>query len=370
MKKIISCFLNSIFSLFKINNKKIIFQTGRGMIDGNPKAIYDYMKENNKDYKLIWLVTKDTNTSKLDEKHYTNHSLMGLYHLATAKYWIRSESLGSILKKRKEQVYIQTWHGYGTMKKMGYDVNNAKERPPLDHVKEWDYLITNDQVSEDIMLSSTGYNKELAQIGTPRTDSILKNVQDDKFIKNLKKELHIPKNKKVILYAPTFRDEQLDMENVDLKIDALSNLKDYIILTRVHPLIRHKINKTNNKNFIDVSLYPDVNELLVITDILITDYCSIVFEYALLERPMIFYGYDYQEYLNTRGLYNEYPEDFPGDMVDTDEQLVEIINNIEKYKRKTSKQIKEMNKKYNLLNNGQVCKKFVEMLEEGYFNKK
>lgn len=368
MKKMVSKILNMIFRLFKIDNKKIIFQSGRGMIDGNPRALYDYMKKNKTDYKLIWLVTKDTNVSKLDGVYYNSNSLIGLYHLATAKYWIRSESLGSIIKKRKGQVYIQTWHGHGAMKKMGYDVTNEKNMPPLEHTKEWDYLLTNDPLDEQITLSSTGYRGNVLQFGTPLTDTILSNAKDEKFAERLKKELKIPKGKKVVLYAPTFRDNQLNMEYVDLQIDALSKLKDVVILVRVHPLIRNKLDtKKFNKNFINVCSYPDSSDLLTITDLLISDYSSIIYEFGILNRPIVFYTYDLEEYTKDRGLYIKFPDDLPGDMVSTEEGLFNIIDNIEKYKKQTNKKLKEFNKKYNMHNNGKVCKKFVELLDNNYF---
>lgn len=370
-KEIISTILNLFFRLYKIDSKKIVFQSGRGMIDGNPKAIYEYINKNNaKNYKLIWLVTKDTNTSKLEGIYYNSNSIKGLYHLATAKYWIRSESLGSVIKKRKGQVYIQTWHGHGAMKKMGYDVNNEKNRPPLEHTKEWDHLLTNGPIEEMIMKSSTGYKGNIIQIGAPLTDIILKNANDNKFIKNLKKELKIPKNKKVILYAPTFRDKQLDMEKINLKIDALKNAKDAVILVRVHPLIRNKIDAKNfGKNFINVCFYPDVSDLLAVTDILISDYSSIIYQFSVLNRPIMFYTYDLDEYTKDRGFYINFPEDLPGEAVNTDEELLKLINNIDKYKKKISKKLNDFNRKYNANNDGKVCEKFTELLITGYFDK-
>lgn len=368
MKKMISKIINSIFKLFKIDNKKIVFQSGRGMIDGNPRALFEYMKKNNSDYKLIWLVTKDTNILTLEGNYYNSNSLRGLYHLATAKYWIRSESLGSIIEKRNEQVYIQTWHGHGAMKKMGYDVTNDRNVCPLEHTKEWDYLLTNDPLDEKIMLSSTGYKGNILQIGTPLTDSILSKAKNDKFIKKLKKQLKIPNDKKVVLYAPTFRDNQLNKEYVDLQIDALSKLKNIVVLVRVHPLIRNKIDRKKfNENFINVCSYPDASDLLIITDLLISDYSSIIYEFGILNRPIVFYTYDLQEYIKDRGLYINFPEDLPGDMVNTEEELFNVVNNIEKYEKKNRKKLKEFNKKYNMHNKGNVCKKFVDLLNNGYF---
>lgn len=182
MKKIITKFINIFFNLFRVNKNKILFECGRGMVDGSPRAIYNYIKNNNMNYKLVWIVNNNTDPSNLKgAKYYYPHSFGALYSRATAKYWIKSESIGSIIKKRRNQIYIQTFHGHGAMKKMGYDVTKEKNRVPLEHTKEWDYLLTNDPLDQKILLSSTGYNNKTLMIGTPLTDYIYEKSKDKVF---------------------------------------------------------------------------------------------------------------------------------------------------------------------------------------------
>lgn len=369
MKKLLKCIINLFFKIFKIKNNKILFECGRGMIDGSPKALYDYIKENCPKYKLMWIVSKDTDISSIPKQDYCyNTSLKSFFERATSKYWIKSESIGSAIKKRKNQVYIQAWHGHGALKKMEYDITGEKPTEPLEHVKEWDYLLTNDPIDESMMLTSTGYKKELVMIGTPLTDYVLKHSKNEEFKNRLKEKLKIENNKPIILYAPTFRDEDLNKEQVDLKINMLSNLKDYNILIRLHPLIRNKVPQEiwNNKSFINGCKYPDATDLLCITDILISDYSSIIYEYSILEKPIIFYAYDLEKYQKSRGFYIKYPEDLPGDVVYTEKELYKNLKNLNK-KSYNKEKIKKFNKKFNYLNNGNVCKKFVELLEKGYF---
>ena len=107
MRKLIAFFLNSFFRLFRIQ-EKIVFETGRGLIDGNPKAVYDYLVSNYSDrFKLIWLIDKETDVSSLRKEDCVYYkTLKSYYHLATAHYWIRSQSLGSLIKKRKGQTFL------------------------------------------------------------------------------------------------------------------------------------------------------------------------------------------------------------------------------------------------------------------------
>lgn len=372
MKNTISEIINSVFKLFKVQNNKIMFECGRGMVDGSPKAIYDYIKENcSKKYKLIWIVNKDADTSLLDKKDFCfNRTLKSYYVRATAKYWIKSESIGSILKKKKGQIYIQAWHGHGALKKMGNDVTGQKNAKPMEHIKEWDYLLTNDPIDEKMMLTSTGYKEKCLMIGTPLTDYVIKNSQNKEFKKNLREKIGIYNNKSIILYAPTFRDEDLNEKVIDLNIEKLNDLKDYNVILRLHPLIRNKVPKDfweSNQNFINGCKYPNVTDLLCITDLLISDYSSIIYEFSVLEKPIIFYAYDLEKYEKSRGFYIKYPEELPGPVAYTEKELYQLVLNSKNKKTENIEKIRKFNQKYNYLNDGNVCKKFLELLEKGYF---
>ena len=234
MKKIISKFLNFILRFFKIRSNRIVFEAGRGLIDGNAYAIYDYIKNNYSDkFETIWLVNKDTDVSLLHNRDYVYYkTLKSYYYLATAHYWIRNQSLGSLIKKRNGQIYIQLWHGNGGMKHMGYDVNNDKFRPEVEHVREWDYYIANDELDAKKIVSATGFTGKVEILGMACFDTTLKLVNNKFFKEKLLKKLKIDKkewNKDIILYAPTFRDFDLEKEIINIPIEKLSTLKDKLI---------------------------------------------------------------------------------------------------------------------------------------------
>jgi len=247
MKETIKKILNFIFKFFKVDNNKILFQSGRKLIDGNPKALYCYIKEIcPNDFKTVWIVEKGTNVDSIPKKEYAySNTLKALFFQSTAKYWIRSQSLGSILKKKKNQIYIQTWHGQGALKKMGYDIGNQTVKTPLSHVKEWDYFVAPDILAKNKIISSTGYNGKAIVLGAASTDELLKINQNIERKNYIKKVLGIKPedfNKKIIFYAPTFREKDLEKEIIDLKINSLSKLQDTIVLVRLHPLIKEKVN--------------------------------------------------------------------------------------------------------------------------------
>lgn len=373
MKKKLSIILNFLFKIFPIKNK-IVFECGRGLIDGNPKSVYEYMKEiKQKKYKLIWLVEKGTDVSMLDKKDYIYYkNPRAYYHLATAKYWIRSQSLGSIIKKRKGQIYIQLWHGNGALKKMGYDVTNDSKRIPMEHVKDWDYYIASDDLDAECIKTSTGFKKNIEVLGMACMDSTLELEKDANKKQKILKQLGVTnKNKKIILYAPTFRDFDLDENNViDIPIKKLAELNEYIILIRLHPLVRNKIdnNLFKNSNFINACNYPDASDLLPISDVLITDYSSIFYQYSPLNKPIVFYPYDYDKYKKLRGgFYIDYEKDLPGPICKTEKELYTTIKNIDEVYRKYEPMLKKFNKKYSKLSDGMACKRFVDKLMNDEF---
>lgn len=373
MKKILSIILNYLFKLFPIKNK-IIFESGRGLIDGSPKAIYKYMKDTKQDkYKLIWLIERGTDISMIDQKDYAYYkTIKAYYHLATAKYWIRSQSIGNIIKKRKGQVYIQLWHGNGALKKMGYDVTEKSQRIPMEHVKEWDYYIASDELDAQAIKTSTGFDKNIEILGMACVDDTLK-INNNKLLKKeILKKLGISDNeKKIILYAPTFRDFDLDKnKEIDIPIKQLANLRDYLILIRLHPLVRDKINKDifKNSNFINACNYPDASDLLPISDILITDYSSLLYQYAPLYRPIVFYPYDYDEYKRLRGgFYLDYENDLPGPICKRESELYDTLKNIDVVYKKYEKKLKKFNDIYSKLSDGKASKRFVDKLMSDEF---
>lgn len=368
---LINKLINFVFCLFPIKNNKIIFECGRNRVDDNPLAVYRYIKSQcPKDFIVKFMVKKGTNIENLDVKDVCYYrTFYGLYCLATAKYWIRSQSLGSILKKKKEQIYIQMWHGSGGFKKMGNDITGKTEI--VDHAKDWNCLIATDDFNKQVMCSSTGINPKIVKVLGSASSDILINY-DENYVKNIKKKLKIDKNnKRIVLYAPTFRDEELNDSLYNLKIMKLGKIKDYIFLIRLHPLMGNKIKKRLPKNFINVCDYPDIADLMIISDVLITDYSGgTMFSYSILGRPIIFYPYDIKKYSKDRGFYFDYDTFVPGPIVYNEEEIFNLFNNSKKiFNKYNIDKVKIFSKKYNKLNDGHVCQSFVKLLKDNYFER-
>jgi CDP-glycerol glycerophosphotransferase len=217
------------------------------------------------------------------------------------------------------------------------------------------------------MKTSIGFNKPIEEFGMGRTDYLVN--LDQKEIDRLKKKYNLPKNKKTVLYAPTFRDNNLENDNYELPILSLGRNKNINVIVCLHPIVAKslKINKmpSNFYNFSGI----DIIELSIISDVLITDYSSTIFDYSILEKPMIFYMYDIDEYLTYRGFYLDYKKDLPGPIVKSEKELYNLVEDIDKLSKDYEKKLKDFKKKYNYMNDGHINERIVEKIKENYFDK-
>jgi CDP-glycerol glycerophosphotransferase len=186
----------------------------------------------------------------------------------------------------------------------------------------------------------------MLETGYPRND-IMHWDNKDEIAKEIREKLGIPKNKKTVLYAPTWRDDEYYTKGqykftlkLDLKLMKEQLGNDYVILLRTHYFIADSIDVTGLEDFAyNLSKYDDISELYLISDYLITDYSSVFFDYANLKRPMLFYTYDLEKYRDVlRGFYIDIEEELPGPLLFTTEEIIDAIKNMDeltdKYKEK------------------------------------
>lgn len=326
------------------NNKIIVFESflGRQYSD-NPRAMFDYIKKEYPEFKCYWSVDPK-HINKFDGAKLNiikKYSFKWFYIMMRAKYWISNSRIPLWVYKPKGTVYVQTWHGT-PLKKLALDmdtVNSSWRNPHLykkDFITEsarWDYLISPNSYSTKIFKRAFDFHNEMIESGYPRNDYLINNNKQEN-INRIKESIGIPKDKKLILYAPTWRDKF----SFDLPL-SLTNLKkelceEYFIIVRLHYLVTKTTELIGHENFIkNVSSYNDISDLYLISDILITDYSSVFFDYAVLQRPMIFYCYDLDEYKNDlRGFYFDFENNAPGPIVQTTDELIDAIKHISDFK--------------------------------------
>lgn len=369
------------------DEKTIIFGAYNGKSYAcSPKAVYEYMRKDLRfsDFELIWLFDHPEDYQWLTEHPNTkvikNQSAECEKYLHKAKYWIFNFRALDHWRPTKGQVYVQCWHGT-PLKRLGYDItvsdnamNSVKEiRSKYEtDTKRLNYLLSpcnfvTEKFRSAWNLKSFGKEDAILEIGYPRNDFLHTFTADD--VRRVKEKLGLSQcKKKIILYAPTWRDNQHDAqagyvyENpVDFAYLKKYLGEEYIVLFRAHYLVADHFDFQAYKDFIyDVSAYDDINALYIIADLLITDYSSVFFDYAILERPMLFYMYDMEAYRDEmRGFYLDTAA-LPGPIVKTEKDLVDVIQNINFDRHEAS--VKAFNETYNLLNDGNASARLADVL--------
>lgn len=358
----------------------IIFESNLGRnYTGNPRYIYEEMVHENLDVKYqCCFILEDVNTKipgnavKIKRMRFKY-----FYMLSRAKVLVSDSRLPAFFIKRKDMTYIQTWHGT-PLKKLAMDMDDVSmagekdiqiyKRKFYENAQTWDYLISQNRFSTDIFRKAFGFGKEMLEIGYPRND-VLINKNDENSILELKKRFGLPFNKKIVLYAPTWRDDEFYDKgqykfNPKIDFDLLREElgEEYVFIVKYHYLVKDNINWDAYQGFIyDFDLGFDIAELYLVSDLLITDYSSVMFDYSLLKRPMFFYAYDLENYKNKlRGFYFDFLMEAPGPITLTTKELIESIKNYQ-YEDFASKYEDFLNK-YNSVDNGTASKQVVDLI--------
>ncbi|MBK3495599.1 CDP-glycerol:glycerophosphate glycerophosphotransferase [Viridibacillus sp. YIM B01967] len=351
-KKMYRQIYKDVFLKRPLKEKTIVFESflGKNYAD-SPRYIYEYMVENYPEYEFVWSFNETNHDLPGNAKQVKRLSLTYYYYMATAKYWVSNMRQPLHLQKREGNVFLQTWHGT-PLKKLVFDMNEVYSANPkykqqfYEQSRLWDYLIASNPYSSDIFKSAFKFDKVMLEDGYPRNDTLYINNNSD-YITKMKTKLNIPLDKKVILYAPTWRDDEFyepGKYRFNLKFD-LNKLKEklgdeYVILLRMHYFIADDLNIEGYEDFVyNMSTYEDIADLYLISDILITDYSSVFFDYSNLRRPILFYTYDLEKYRDQlRGFYIDIESEVPGPLVKTTDEIIEAVLNIdvvtEDYKEK------------------------------------
>ena len=325
-------FFMLLFSLFSINNSKVIIisYSGKGYSD-NGKYIAEELRKIRK-LKIYWASHPKYKNSLPSDIMYTKmNSIEFLYHLSTAKVWVNNSRFVFGIRKRKKQFYIQTWHSSLRLKKIEKDaeasLNPQYIRTCKADSKMIDLIISGCEFSSNTYKNSFWYNGEILNCGTPRCDIFFKKD----IIKNIKKKIckqyKLDISKKNILYAPTFR-KNVDESKVYINCSKLlKNLNgQYNLLVRFHPISKYTI---ENKDVINVTDYPDMQELIAISDFLITDYSGCCFDMLIKGDPCILFTKDKKEYFKKeRNLYFSL-EELPFPKVEDEIDLAKMIDNFD-----------------------------------------
>lgn len=323
-----------------IKKERIIFCSygGRSFND-SPKALYDKILKMNffSDYDLIWAFDNPNNYHVKRGKKIKIDTITFFYYLLSSGVWISNSGMDrGIGLKRKRTIKIETWHGTPLKKILGDENQTALGGKKISFKGKPDKnTIRCSQSDFDRQLFARLFNADIKSIlksDLPRNDVLVENNFN---VDKIKHKLGIPLDKKVILYTPTYREYLID-ENyntyiappLDMKLLQEKLSKEYVFLVRAHYAVTKSLNLEENDFVYDVSDYPDINHLYLISDILLSDYSSTYFDYSILDRPILCFAYDLEEYQAKRGLYLNLDKVLPCRIDKTEQELIDSIMNL------------------------------------------
>jgi CDP-glycerol glycerophosphotransferase len=345
----------------------------------NPLGIAEELRRNGDDREHIWAVA-DWSTPAPEGATVVLHGTEEYYTaLARSRYVIANDDMHSFYSKRDGQVYLQTWHGT-PLKRIGFDV----ERPQFasgtayfthlaDDVAQWDALISPNPFSTPIMRRAFRFEGDVWETGYPRND-VLSRDESGAIAASVRRRLGLPEGKRVVLYAPTWRDNQYYASGryrFDLRLDLERAWQvlgpDYVVLVRGHHHMADDATAGQRRGFaLDVSRYPEVSELFLASDVLVTDYSSAMFDYAVTGRPMIFFTYDLDTYRDDlRGFYFDFEAEAPGPLLATSDEVLAAIAGLDTTDTTYSAAYQAFVSKYCPLDDGKAAARVCERLFGG-----
>ena len=317
-----------LFKPFRLKENRITFISNRrNSISGNYESIYaELIKDKNIDIKTV-----------LDTKESFISCFKYGYYLASSKVILIDDYIRSVyeIRKRKDNYLIQVWHACGAFKAFGFSRLSKEGCWSQDsrYHRTYDYCLVSSRKVAKHYAEAFGMNVDrVIATGVPRTDIFFDEAYKREIRAKIFSTYPMLKDKKVILFAPTFRGSSKKEGNYphyrfDYK-KIFERLGDeYRIIIKHHPHVNNKpvIENEYKDRVIDLSKNEELNELLFVTDILITDYSSVIFEAALLDIPMLFYAFDLDEYISRRGFYCEYISFIPGKLVENMDEIIDAL---------------------------------------------
>ncbi|QBP41943.1 CDP-glycerol glycerophosphotransferase family protein [Paenisporosarcina antarctica] len=337
----------TICLLIPVKLNRVVFVTPRhDVLKDNLYYLYEEMRKTKPELEYIVLTQRIYN-GKIAPLNFIRHMSKVYYYLATSRLFIIDDYYLPLylIKVRKKTEVIQLWHASGPLKKVGLSLIGLPGGPSKEYLRtvpvhsNYDKVIVNADIEIDIYAQAFGMPKEHIEVlGSPRTDVLFRNVQDTTKKDNFIKEHPEFINKELILYAPTYRGKSNDSNHYIPRFDmeklvTLLLDKNKVLLVNLHPyMIENEdlIASTDKKAVFWNRKEYTIEDLLMISDALISDYSSVIYDFAILEKPIALYCFDYEEYDILRGFYIDFKELLPTSFFLEEEDLVNWIVSAEK----------------------------------------
>jgi CDP-glycerol glycerophosphotransferase len=315
----------------RVDPRVILFESWHGACNDSPLAISEELDRRGADFEHVWAVKAGTPNVPAWATAVEPESRGYLEALGRARYVVANNTMPGYFYKKPGTIYLQTWHGT-PLKRIAFDIpaDSPVTEPKYmrnlrDDIAAWDHLISPNPFSTEIFRRAFRFEGPVLETGYPRND-LLSSPEGDAVRTRARAALGIGEDVRAVLYAPTWRDDDAFSLELDtnLLLDRLGD--DHVLLLRAHELVARTVAADPRPGLIDVSTYPDNRDLYLAADVLITDYSSVMFDFAVTGKPILLFTYDLQRYRDDlRGFYFDLASEAPGPLLATSAEVVEAL---------------------------------------------
>jgi CDP-glycerol glycerophosphotransferase len=369
---------HQMVKVLPVRKGTVVFESHLGkQYSDSPRAIYEELRRRGAPITAIWSYEGKNPPKDYPEgvELVQRWSWKYLRALAQAEFWIDNQGFPLKLGKRPETTYIQTWHG-SALKRMGFDEPKYRimsENEQQDYQKaldRFDHFVV--RTEHDVRTLARAYRlpeEKLLRVGYPRNDALVQArgaAEKPAAARELARQLGLRPGLPVVLYAPTFRagvDGRVQSFAAPFDVDAFADRfgDRFTLLVRSHYLNKVTLPPSVAGRIVDVTGVPDITPLLLLADALVTDYSSVMFDYALTERPIIFYAYDWEEYAHDiRGTYFNLLEEAPGPVARTEAELLTTLSDLDAVRAKYGDQVKDFVARYGEYDRGDAAARIAD----------
>ena len=356
-RAIIGSFIQVLRFFVKTDNRLILINSfGGKKYDDSTKALFEAMRRDRRfeGYRIVWAFHEPSKHNIEGAEKIKTDTFAYFITALKARCWLTNSSIGRGLGFKGENTfYFNTWHGT-PIKKMGTDKPDYKKKSKKNTVSKVDVMTAQSDFEADIFSKAFNIPREnFLMCGLPRNDSLVNYTAEER--NKIREKLGLPADKKVILYAPTFREYERDIAQncvlappMDLSKWEEALKENYCLLFRAHYEVS-KVMQVEDNDFVkNMTSYPSLSDLMIAADILISDYSSIIFDFSVMDKVMLHFTYDYEKYSKNRGMYFDIRDEISGG--DNEDKVIELLKNLD-YENEKEKLLKFRDKYLNYYGN-------------------
>jgi CDP-glycerol glycerophosphotransferase len=344
----------------------VLFESFQGKVIGDsPYDIYLGLKSARPDLQFIW-VTAPATKAPAGTTGVPFGSAAYLRALATSKYLVNNSNFPPYFRKAAGQTYLQTWHGT-PLKRLGRDIsNNQLTKSYLDtmdrEARSWDYLISPNAFCTEIFPSCFGYSGEILETGYPRNDKLTNATTEER--QSIRESIGVSDpSVTLVMYAPTWRDYSRtatgNWQSVFYLDENLELPDGFKMIYRGHSNTHESHKDGGSQRFIDVTRYPNITDLYLAADVLITDYSSVMFDFTVTGKPIIFMTPDLERYRTERGFYFDFEREAPGPILKTQDEVVNALQSLGEISRSYQTKYRNWQLKFDAHEDGKAASRVI-----------